>query len=357
MKVLQVCAYAAPYEGNFIKSLKALGEALKERGHEMLFAFPETAREIPWCQELACQAKVYFLPLSKARIRPSTYFKLRRIYRENPTIAIVHSHFELYDLPISIVTPSRIKIYWHLHDCIEQLTQLKHRLLHKIQYGLFHREALLLAVGETPMNYVLKLGFPNRQAQLFPNGIDLGRIDYLENLHNAKFDYLMFGWLYKIKGVDLAIKAFVTLKEACPNIKMGIVANDNTAQIIQDEYGHVEGIEILKPMANVNQIYSQTKCFLHVSRAEGQSYALLEAIYTGLPVVCSDIDVNMFAKDIPTVYMVPSENIGAIGEMMHYVSEHSPNDSLRKEASNLIKQKYSIDNWVIKLLALYGLAN
>ena len=72
MTVLQVCAYAAPYEGNFIASLKKLGEALKSRGHKMIYAFPENAREKEWCQKLSGETKVYFLPLAKARIKPST---------------------------------------------------------------------------------------------------------------------------------------------------------------------------------------------------------------------------------------------------------------------------------------------
>ena len=46
MTILQVCAYAAPYEGNFIKSLKALGKVYEEKGDKMVYAFPESARNI-----------------------------------------------------------------------------------------------------------------------------------------------------------------------------------------------------------------------------------------------------------------------------------------------------------------------
>ena len=355
MKVLQVCAYAAPYEGNFIKSLKALGEELKERGHEMLYAFPEKAQKISWCQKLANESKVYFLPLAKARIRPATYLALRRIYHDNPTIGIVHSHFELYDIPINVVTPRNVRIYWHLHDCIEQLSQLKHRVLHKIQYCLLHRNAQLLAVGETPMKYVLNLGFPAKQAKLFPNGIDINRINYLNSIEFVKYDFLMFGWLYRIKGVDLAIKAFKSLKQGFPKARMGIVCNDATTNNIKSDFGDVEGIDLLAPVPNVNDIYSQTKSFLHISRAEGQSYALLEAIYAGLPIICSDISVNMFANGIPSVFMVHSEDINDIKEKMLYVLEHDIEDEVRKKSSEIIQNKYSISCWVTKVLEQYAI--
>ena len=169
MKILQVCAYAAPYEGNFIKSLKALGEALEEHGHEMLYAFPEAAREIPWCQDLSKHVKVYYLPLAKARIRPSTYLALRKIYQENPTIGIVHSHFELYDVPVNWIFPKHVKIFWHLHDALEMYSDFKNRLMHKLQYGWFHGKAELLSVSKKNMDYVLKCGFPPKQIQYIPS--------------------------------------------------------------------------------------------------------------------------------------------------------------------------------------------
>jgi hypothetical protein len=52
MKILQVCAYAAPYEGNFIKSLLALESHLTAAGHEVVYAFPESAASIEWCKEI-----------------------------------------------------------------------------------------------------------------------------------------------------------------------------------------------------------------------------------------------------------------------------------------------------------------
>ena len=78
MRALQVCAYAAPYEGNFMKSLYALDFELKNHGYDTIYAFPETAAQFEWCQKLARQKTVYFLPLAKARIKPTTYFQLKK---------------------------------------------------------------------------------------------------------------------------------------------------------------------------------------------------------------------------------------------------------------------------------------
>ena len=52
MDILQVCAYGAPYPGNFIDSLLLLEEKLMEAGHTTIYAFAETAKGKPWCEEI-----------------------------------------------------------------------------------------------------------------------------------------------------------------------------------------------------------------------------------------------------------------------------------------------------------------
>ena len=78
MTVLQICAFGAPSPGNFISSLTSLEPTLSEEGIQTIYAFAETAKGRPWCEELCKRAKVYFLPVSHARILPKTYQIVRR---------------------------------------------------------------------------------------------------------------------------------------------------------------------------------------------------------------------------------------------------------------------------------------
>lgn len=352
MKVLQVCAYAAPYEGNFIKSLKALQSGLKEKSIETIYAFPETAKEIQWCQELALNSKVYFLPLSKASIRPATRLALKEIYKQNPDIGIVHSHFELYDMPVALTAPKSVKVFWHLHDAIQMYDDLKNKLLHKLQYGFLNKRATLLSVSEKHRDYVLSLGFPKKNAYFLPNALDLKRIEKVETeVFSRKFDFLIFGWEFERKGVDLCIESF---KKLNGNAKLAIVATKDIEERIVNQYGSIDGIEVLELTKDINSLYSQTKCFLHISRAEGLSYALLEAVFAGLPVICSDIKENLFAEKFQTVTMVKSEDIDSISlAMQKQFSNPSLDDDIIENARSVIKKEYSIEKWVETVLEFY----
>ena len=187
-----------------------------------------------------------------------------------------------------------------------------------------------------------------------PNGLNTDAIKLAdtpyENRHN---DCLMFGWLYKIKGVDLCVQAHRLLDN---KHRTAIVGKLDTAETVYAEFGEVENLEVISPVTDVNQLYGNTKCFLHISRAEGLSYALLEAIYAGLPIVCSNIKENMFAEVFPTVTMVESENVQSIADGMQRVMEKGqPTQDEVAAARKIIDEQYSIACWTNTILKYYGI--
>ena len=118
MTVLQVCAFGAEHPGNFIASLEALEFALAEKGIRTIYAFIDRAKDKDWCKNICRRTKVYFLPEAKARILPRTYSIMYCIYKEN-NVDVVHTHFELYDIPATVMAPPKTKVFWHLHDALK----------------------------------------------------------------------------------------------------------------------------------------------------------------------------------------------------------------------------------------------
>lgn len=354
MTILQVCAYAAPYEGNFIKSLKALATRLKNSNVKMIYAFPENAENIDWVKRLSAETDVYFLPLSKARVKPKTYVDLKKIYQKYLDLKIIHSHFELYDVPVSLTAPKTVKVFWHLHDALEVYSSFRNRMIHHLQYGLFHKKATLLAVSEKHMCYVIQCGFPKRQAYYLPNGLDADRICRVSrDISKRSYNFTIFGWEFERKGVDLCIEAVRKYGIDC---KIAVVGSGATVSIVKEKYGSVPQIEIIEPVSDINTLYMNTGCFLHISRAEGLSYALLEAVYAGLPIICSDIDENLFAKKFPTVDMVKNEDVESIANAMkRHMSINTVTNHDVNTCREIIEKEYSIECWVGNLIRKYGI--
>lgn len=348
MKILQICAYSAPYLGNFMKSLFALEKEAKLEGYTTLYCFPEKNKNIEWCIDLEKTNQVYYLPLRHARILPQTYWRLSKIFKENPDICYAHSHFELYDNPLTVTAPKHVKVFWHLHDALGNNLHGIYRYVWKLHYSLFPNRSYLLSVSEKHMRVAIMLGFNKSRAFYIPNAIDIQRIKSVNDDRVSKYDFLMLGWLFHLKGVDLAISSIESSKLG---LKLGIVGGN------VEEVNGVQGacIKNVTPSNDINSIFSQTKCFLHISRAEGMSYALLEALYSGLPVIVSDIEENMIAKEFPTAIMVKSGDVLEIRNAMEDLKRNNfkIQPSAVQKTREIIEEKYSIDFWAKRILTIY----
>lgn len=353
MTVLQVCAFAAPNGGNFIASLTYLENALVQKGIQTIYAFSDGAENKPWCREIQKRAKVYFLPTAKARILPQTYQIFGQIYRENE-VTIVHSHFELYDIPATVMAPKRVKVFWHLHDALKThyvSAGFARRLLMRVQYSSFWTRPVLLSVSKEHAAFAKNLGFKAKNICYFPNGINTARIQ-LASFLKKEPRFLMFGWEVVRKGVDLVIEAAKGL--APDRCQIQIVGQSECKKYMEAQHG-VPCIVYQSPVEDVNTLYQTASAFLHVSRAEGLSYALLEVIYAGIPVICSDIPENQFAKAFRNVFFVKNQDVDAIREMICKLSKEPVMPSQEDVAYNreAIDREYSVQAWVKKLTALY----
>lgn len=360
MNILQVCAYAAPYEGNFMKSLYALDNKLSQMGHSVIYAFCEYARNKEWVIDLQKKRRVFFLPQRYARINPLTYVRLKSIIKKEK-IDVVHSHFELYDLPLGVVAPKRCKMFWHLHDTIEDNYYKENafrKMLYKLQYKTFSKNAVLCSVSKKHMRFVMTLGFDESKTLYIPNAVDFNRL--IEREKNKKYDFLIFAWDYKRKGADIAIKSATQLYRDGFRFTIGFVGNEELWQNEEIKSAISEPWFIKQNFVeDISDLYNSTKCFLHISRAEGCSYAMIEAAYFGLPIISSDIEENLFLDNLPNVSYIKVDSVDRTYSAMKKMieSDFYISASDIAQTKQKINEKYSLNGWVnsiIKAYTIYG---
>lgn len=355
MTILQVCAYGAEYPGNFIASLEVLESALSAKGIRTIYAFVQRAADRDWCKEIQKRTAVYFLPEAKARILPETYGIFRKIYREN-RVDIVHSHFELYDIPATVMAPKSAKIFWHLHDPLADVKGLR-GILWKIQYGVVGKRAVLLSVAEKYRDYVVSLGFPKAQTQLLPNSIQLSRIRLQPLERPNRFRFLTFGWDFHRKGDDLILAACDRLALEGYDFRFLLNGNQQTWPLLQ---AHLQGrtpeyLETGDPITDINTLFDASTVFIQASRSETFSYAVCEAAYSGLPVISSDIPGLEWAHDLPTVSFFGYENLDELYQLMkdHLDGRIFATVKAVEETRQIIESQYSLRVWVDKLIEHY----
>lgn len=357
MTVLQVCAFGADYSGNFIASLEALEEALAQKGIRTIYAFVGRAADKDWCRRIRERTKVYFLPEARARILPQTYRMFRKIYEEND-VDIVHSHFELYDIPATVMAKKGIRIFWHLHDPIVKHKGLR-GLLWQTQYGIVGKRATLLSVAEKYRDVVVSMGFPKEQTHFLPNSINLDRVRTKRPVGAKPYQFLTFGWDFFRKGDDIILKACDRLAQEGYPFRLLLNGNEKTWPQLQEYLGGREPGYLVtgEPVEDINELFDASELFIQASRRETFSYAVCEAAYAGLPVISSNIPGLEWAHDLPTVEFFETENADQLYLLMKNWLDRKTIDSRSiTQTQKVIQERYSLQVWVNHVMKHYGIA-
>ena len=172
-----ICAaqFAAPYEGNFILSLKKLEIELIRLGMTVHYVFPNKCRYTPWIDEFKKNRSVYF---TDDVVRSSlAVSQLKRIIHELSPV-LVHTHFDGYD--VSIQKAGAIcPVVWHLHNYLSfvpsKIKQLYQHLLFYQHYGWNCRKnTYAISVCPEMVDLVCSYGFNHdRIKSLIPQHFDL----------------------------------------------------------------------------------------------------------------------------------------------------------------------------------------
>lgn len=350
MKVLQVCAYAAQYSGNFMASLLTLDKYLATFGVQTMYLFPESAAQMPWCQQLQTERTVFFADSN--RFSWKTYRQIKYAMKDAD---IVHSHFELYDCLCALAKKKHQKLFWHLHDSFDENIDAVHRIINRVQYDLFGRRAVLISPNRYYADYTVKLGFPAKNVHIVDNCIDCGRLQSTAQTER-KYDFFAFGGFYKIKGTDILMDACRLLVSQGLSFSVGIVGYPATWDYLEQNYPDLRNCIIpLTPAEDVNPFYNSTGVFLSTSRRESFSYALLEALYKERPAIVSNIVGTQWAKAFDSVAFFENEDAEGLAQQMKAFLTgqlwYTP-QSLRMAAQK-VTQQYDCAAWARRIEEIY----
>lgn len=117
-------------------------------------------------------------------------------------------------------------------------------------------------------------------------------------IEQPPFIFICIGRLYEKKGYPELIEAFAKLNQLHENIKLHIYGEGDYRFEMERTITSLELEEKIILFGNVKdawkKIYS-SNCFIFPSRFEGFSGALVEAMMTGVPIIASNIPMNLEA--------------------------------------------------------------
>lgn len=359
--ILHIINYAASYRGNFIDSLENLNERLKRKHLHIVYLFTKDAQQkmaMEWIQEMVDRGeKVYFLNENSSQDSAL----IKSIMAEHQVVAI-HTHFITMQQYLSIYRAtmfSLIPVIMHMHNHSKKAKNPVKCFLRRLLY----RKCKMVACSESVLES-LKRDYPKNEKYVIDNGVNFQRLEKYSVLQNCDFKlpegdkvFLIFGFDFYRKGVDLAVRAMNKLREERYPYALLISLSTNFEQV-KDNIVKILGefpdwIRIIPARNDVATLYNYVDLFLSPSREEGLPYSVIEAAYSKCSVVMSDISAQVHLR-VPYGYWFESENVNALAQqIVKAEQEHEQKIRNWEEAKVEMQTNYALETWSQKVEELY----
>jgi glycosyltransferase involved in cell wall biosynthesis len=299
VRVLQLADYGGPYSGSFVPMLSSLHEAVEAKGWAGEVVLGSGARGRAWVDELedAGIAVRFVAPRPRSAAREG----LEPIVAEGVGPTILHTHFTGFDIPAAQVARRRddALVFWHVHMGASNAPAVVARNV--VKYATFGRSVdEILCVAPDAAAALARRGAPRDRVWLLLNAIDGRRFPLVtKERRDAARDalgvddssdvLLHFGWDWHRKGGDLFLRAAKQLLETGANVTAVTVGGGEPAVELGRELALGGRLVVAEPRERVQDLYAAADVFVSCSRREGMTYAVAEALCSGVPVVASDI--------------------------------------------------------------------
>jgi glycosyltransferase involved in cell wall biosynthesis len=290
------------------------------------------------------------------------------VRREKPDI--VQCFFETSDLwggPLARLAGCR-KLISSMRDMGFRLAP-RHRKAYRLLHPIFSQ---VHAVADDVRRMCIEeLGFPPDKAHCVYNGLDLAAFDRQLRvpadprslgIHPRSRMVLTVGNLRPVKGVDILIEAAGLLKARFPELVFAAAgAPSDTAYAAQlerriEELGLGNVFRLIGSRSDVASLLPLAEVYCQLSRSEGFSNALLEAMAAQVPCIATRVGGNpVLIQDERNGLLVPPENPQAAADAIAGFLNDAPRSRrFAVTARQDVEERFTEEAMISRLVELYG---
>lgn len=183
-----------------------------------------------------------------------------------------------------------------------------------------------------------------------PYGVDIDKFSYnkMNNKNDDNFiiEFLFVGRVTRLKGVDYLLEAFSEVNSH--NVRLKIVGDYSIEPDLYYKYKDLDSIEFIGVVTHdmMANIYKNADIMVIPSLTEGMTLVGLEALASGLPLICtSHTGINDCICDGINGFVIPPANKDIIKEKIewfveNYLEINRMSESARKTALNYTWNNY-----------------
>jgi len=289
--------------------------------------------------------------------------ELRRVIKQN-NVKIIHAHQDVtlvHAILSSLGTSA--KVVQTIHGFSDKRSSkgafdFKSYLVHLVGSYLV---PATFAVTNYVRNELVKQGYNKRKLKVLYNGIDFGKFHKIQlngNRDHWPFVFGMVGNFNHIRNHKVLLEAFAKLVAEGNGVYLKLAGKGELLEPMKEYASHLgisDRVEFMGSVSNLQEFFNDIDCFVYSSRSDTFGIAVVEAIYSGLPVVVSDngpfreitLDGDLArlfkANDADSMYM-------CLKNIMEDRTIHVREDS---DIKSKTRKLYSIERHINNLLEAY----
>ena len=343
-----VICFNGPYYSNFVASVISLEKNMKSRGIKTVYIFPSEVEKFEWIELLKqVNTNIYFVKYKRNSL--SNLCSIRKILKDEK-VSFIYSRMNGWDFPSRFAIPY-LPVIWHM-DMNVNVVDWKRRVLNYIRFRFLAFGKTYFIAPSDPVEKAINSLGPKHKAITIINSLDFSRLNN-KSAHTIDKPYklLIFGWAPEVKGLDTVIDAVSALNINDNNYELLVSSQPLTEKFINEIYGNSipSFIKLIPPTDNVKTLYDEADIMISASRSESFSFCLAEAIYSGLPVVFSDITGTSWAKEFKNTYEFKTGDAEDLIRAVKLVNCNITDQELSFNRE-LMQNKYSMDVWSKKII-------
>jgi len=294
--------------------------------------------------------------------------RLRHIIRSE-NVKLVHTFFPIADLWGGIVSKlCGVPILFSSRRDMGIFRTELHSLAYRLLGGLYDK---VHAVSEEVRAFTIREDRlrPSRVVTIH-NGVDLeeidairlrGRTELLPSLAGASHLIGSVGNVRRVKGVDILVRAAAVVCQKFPRAVFLVIGNIHDPEYLKElqtqiqNLGLSENIFFLGRRWDVISLLKVCDAFCLLSRSEGQSNAILEAMACGLPCVVTRVGGNAeVVASGESGFLVPSEQPESAGKhLLRLLQNPDMAETMGKRGRQIIESRFTMQGTIERLMQVY----
>jgi glycosyltransferase involved in cell wall biosynthesis len=191
-------------------------------------------------------------------------------------------------------------------------------------------------------------GIPKEKIWYRPNAVDIENFKPAGTKDSHEILNVLFcGRLERQKATDILVRAWRLLPDSVSKKARLILAGSGRwEQELRKEAGDMENILFIGTVKreNILEQYQQADIYVHPSRFEGMSNAMLEALACGLPIVATAIDgsTDLVFPDKNGLLVPPEDPAALASALERLITSPSMRETLGKQSRILAETIFSL---------------